>query len=216
LSNCEQPGANGGCTNCGQCGKGSLEGVEKWREDFPVEWAQDNYITRRDFARFLIFTSGATVLGNGYFVLKNAIQRAQPAAEPVRVAALDEVPVGGVKLFRFPSEHDPAILVHLEQDRYVAFRQRCTHLSGPVIFLPKTGELYCPCHHGVFDAATGRVLAGPPPRPLPQIALAVRDGAIWADGLAESNPADNSTGRSTATGETAPAGPKVHEKERQG
>jgi Rieske Fe-S protein len=41
----------------------------------------------------------------------------------------------------------------------------------------------CPCHNGGFDAATGQVLYGPPPRALPRIALRIEDGRIYAEGL---------------------------------
>ena len=47
------------------------------------------------------------------------------------------------------------------------------------------GELHCPCHVGYFDLATGRPIAGPPRRPLPRIALEVRDGIIYATGVEE-------------------------------
>ena len=45
------------------------------------------------------------------------------------------------------------------------------------------GVIRCPCHDGMFDMATGRPLAGPPRRPLPQIVLDVRDGQIFATGV---------------------------------
>lgn len=49
------------------------------------------------------------------------------------------------------------------------------------------GELYCPCHEGVFDARTGEVTAGPPPRGLPKVVLAEQtDGSIWAVGTTHS------------------------------
>ena len=42
------------------------------------------------------------------------------------------------------------------------------------------GKMHCPCHEGLFDAATGNVLAGPPIRPLPLIQLARQNGIIYA------------------------------------
>lgn len=39
---------------------------------------------------------------------------------------------------------------------------------------------HCLCHEGLFDAATGNVLAGPPLRPLPLIQLARENGVIYA------------------------------------
>ena len=45
----------------------------------------------------------------------------------------------------------------------------------------------CPCHEGNFDALTGAVLDGPPPRPLGRIDVEIRDDEqIWALGATES------------------------------
>lgn len=157
----------------------------KWREDFPIDWAADNYLTRREFTKFLVMSSGAVCLGNGYFVLQR-LRETPPADLPrIVVAGAEEVPVGGVKLFRYPTENDPAILVRLTEDRYAAYLQRCTHLSCPVLFNAQAQRLECPCHNGAFDAATGEVLEGPPPRPLPRIAVRVEDGEVIAEGWEE-------------------------------
>jgi Rieske Fe-S protein len=42
--------------------------------------------------------------------------------------------------------------------------------------------LECPCHEGAFDAATGDVLYGPPPRALDLIEVEAREGQVWATG----------------------------------
>lgn len=155
---------------------------EKWREDFPIEWGADNYVTRREFTKFLVLVSGATCAGNAYFVAQK-FQAQQQTYPKMEVARSDELKNGQVKLFRYPTEDDPALLIRLTEGEYVAFKQRCTHLSCPVHYAAEENHLICPCHHGVFDAATGRVLAGPPPRPLPRITLRIEDGKIFAEGV---------------------------------
>ncbi len=41
----------------------------------------------------------------------------------------------------------------------------------------------CPCHGGTFDLAQGaRVIAGPPPRPVPQLPLKVENEVLVAAG----------------------------------
>jgi Rieske Fe-S protein len=68
-----------------------------------------------------------------------------------------------------------------------AFGQKCTHLSCVVYYEASEQRFECPCHEGVFDARTGDVLEGPPPRPLGRIDVEVRDdGAVWALAAAES------------------------------
>jgi Rieske Fe-S protein len=41
-------------------------------------------------------------------------------------------------------------------------------------------RLECPCHEGYFDVNSGRVLQGPPPRPLPRIVLERRGDTLVA------------------------------------
>lgn len=160
----------------------SSETPPKWREDFPIEWGADNYVTRREFTKFLVLISGATFLGNGYFVLQSLRERQEKFAPKV-IAQKDELAAGQVKLFRYPDEESPALLIRLADGEYVAYLQRCTHLSCPVHFAAQTNRLECPCHNGAFDAATGIVLEGPPPRPLPRIRLKFEGEQILAEGV---------------------------------
>lgn len=49
-----------------------------------------------------------------------------------------------------------------------ALSATCTHLGCQVAWDPKDAHFRCPCHGGVFDTR-GRVVSGPPPRPLDTI-----------------------------------------------
>jgi len=55
----------------------------------------------------------------------------------------------------------------LEEDEngYVAVSTRCAHLGCPVRFVKSAGNFLCPCHGGVYDFE-GKVIGGPPVRPL--------------------------------------------------
>jgi menaquinol-cytochrome c reductase iron-sulfur subunit len=53
----------------------------------------------------------------------------------------------------------------------------CTHLGCPVRWSDKTRDYLCPCHGGVFDVE-GKVVAGPPPRPLARYDYRVVKGTI--------------------------------------
>jgi nitrite reductase/ring-hydroxylating ferredoxin subunit len=157
----------------------------RWRRDFPIDIPQDEYISRRDFTRFLVLVSLAFATGQVWIVLQNML-RGRRGAPPMReIVPVDEVPIGGSHLFRYPTAKNPAILVRLSEDRFVAYDQQCTHLLCPVIPEPEHDRLHCPCHEGVFDLATGRPIAGPPERPLPRITLEIRDGVIYATGVEE-------------------------------
>ena len=56
---------------------------------------------------------------------------------PTLIASVQDVPVGGVKLFSYPTAHDPCLLIRLSQDQFVAYSQKCTHLSCPVTYKAK-------------------------------------------------------------------------------
>jgi Rieske Fe-S protein len=88
-------------------------------------------------------------------------------------------------VFAYPDEHDTCLLVRAGEDEFLAYSNKCSHLSCAVTPDVSSGRLLCPCHHGSFDLATGRPLAGPPRRPLARIVLEVRDGTIYATGVEE-------------------------------
>jgi nitrite reductase/ring-hydroxylating ferredoxin subunit len=160
-----------------------LDQQPAWRQDFPIDWPQDQYVERRDFVKFLVLTSFALTLGQFWIAAQQWWRKRQPPSPGTRVAATDQLPVGGTLVFAYPSEHDPCILVRLGEAEFVAFSQKCTHLSCAVIPRPAHGDIYCPCHQGFFDLRSGVPTAGPPPRPLPRIRLEVRGGEIYATGV---------------------------------
>ena len=52
----------------------------------------------------------------------------------------------------------------------VAVSRTCTHEGCTVQYLAAQAGIWCACHNGRFDVE-GRVLSGPPPRPLPSYAI---------------------------------------------
>jgi len=156
----------------------------RWRQDFPIDWPRDHFVSRREFTRFLVLTSLAFTAGQFWIGLE-AMRAQKQRFQPKALARVDELPVGRSLLFNYPGDHDPNLLVHLSQDQFVAYGQRCTHLQCAVTPRPELGQFHCPCHEGWFDMASGRPLAGPPRRPLPKVVLEIRDGTIYAVGVEE-------------------------------
>lgn len=156
----------------------------KWRRDFPVDTAQDNFVARRDFTKFMVLISASFVVGQGWIALKTLRGKGESPG-PKAIAALDEIAVGQAALFFYPGEHDSCLLVRAGEQEFLAYSNKCSHLSCPVMPDVPSGCLRCPCHHGSFDLATGRPLAGPPRRPLARIILEVRDGKVYATGVEE-------------------------------
>jgi len=64
-------------------------------------------------------------------------------------------------------EGKPVLVIAAGEKRFRAFSAICTHLGCIVKWDPSTQKILCPCHAGVFGP-DGRVLSGPPPRPLPE------------------------------------------------
>jgi menaquinol-cytochrome c reductase iron-sulfur subunit len=60
---------------------------------------------------------------------------------------------------------------------FIAFAVNCTHLGCPVRWLTDAELFMCPCHGGVYYK-DGTVAAGPPPRPLTQYPVRVREGQV--------------------------------------
>lgn len=153
-----------------------------WRRDFPIDVPRDQYVERRELMKFLVLTSLAFTVGQFWIAARAWLARRTPAPERP-IAAVGELPVGGTLVFHYPSDTDPCVLVRLAENRFVAYDQRCTHLSCAVIPRPDLGQLECPCHQGVFDLQSGRPLAGPPRRPLPAVELRLRGGVVYATGV---------------------------------
>ena len=60
----------------------------------------------------------------------------------------------------------------------VVYNARCTHLGCLVSLRTASSTFYCPCHGGVFAAEDGRVLDGPPPRPLDRLEYRIDSGQL--------------------------------------
>jgi nitrite reductase/ring-hydroxylating ferredoxin subunit len=155
----------------------------QWRKDFPIDWPQDHYVARRDFAKFMVLTSVAFAVGQVWIGVQNAWRRHRGALPMRKIASLSSLPVGGTLVFQYPGPHDDCILIRTSPDVLLAYSQKCTHLSCAVIPRVEQGVIRCPCHEGLFDLNTGRNIAGPPRRPLPRVELSIRGDDVYATGV---------------------------------
>ncbi len=161
----------------------------RWRQDFPIGWDSDHYVTRRELAKFLALGSALLAVATGLVAL--VARRPKRQSFPERtVGRLSAIAVGESQQFRYPTDADPCILVRTDAG-LCAYSQVCTHLSCAVVHRAANGgaapgaqgDLFCPCHHGVFAVADGHPTAGPPTRPLPRIRLVERGDEIVAVGV---------------------------------
>ena len=160
-----------------------------FQSEFPYERDEEAHVTRREFCNFLGLTSAALFVGAAGFAAKAALDARRSESLPLSVINGGEALAPNSSLnFSYPTERDSAILIRTAEGAYYAYGQKCTHLSCPVYYSRDHQRLECPCHEGAFDAATGDVLYGPPPRALDAIGIELHDGQVWATGRKPSTP----------------------------
>ncbi len=67
----------------------------------------------------------------------------------------------------------PCLVIRTADGEVRAFNAVCTHTDCTVEYRPDKGDIFCNCHNGVYDAS-GRNVAGPPPRPLEAYKVTLR------------------------------------------
>src|SRR6185436_21160834 len=103
----------------------------------PIDYPQDHYVERRDFMKFMVLISAAFTAGQFWIAAENWLRRRRRQPKLARVAAVDDVPVGGAVGFSYPGEHDDCLLLRPEPGVLVAYSQKCTHLSCAVLPQPE-------------------------------------------------------------------------------
>ena len=161
----------------------------KWAEDFSIENVRDTFVSRRDFIRFLSLVSLGFFTGTLGVLLKSILKKSAVSTPLSKMKILnpEDIAVGESYVFNIPGKHEPAILVKLSEDKFVAYSQKCTHLQCPILWKKAQNKLVCPCHQGAFSVETGEVLYGPPERPLPQIELELKPRGVYFVGMKRGN-----------------------------
>jgi Rieske Fe-S protein len=133
--------------------------------------------------RFLNVLLGASALGWLGSLIYPAIRFLMPLPP---AGAGGPTPLSADELQRLDREKfvivrsGPARVIVFEAPgaRVRALDAKCTHEGCTVKYIPEEAFISCACHNGRFDL-DGRVLAGPPPRPLPQYDVARgNDGGV--------------------------------------
>lgn len=139
-------------------------------------------VSRRTFVKVTV--GGACLAYAGaigypvYRYLNSPVERAQAtsAVETVTLEKADALPAGSAMMFKFGT--NPAMLIHHADDTWVAFDAVCTHLGCTVEFQPDKNRIHCACHDGNYDAVSGDVTSGPPPKGLMKYAVKVQAGSV--------------------------------------
>lgn len=155
--------------------------------------ASDSRIDRRNLLGFLTGGLAAAVAGTlsavfGRYLAGSASAQGLEGTAPVSLGKLSDWPAG-----RDPV---PQTVSFLERDGYsretrragvflvrdgsgvAVFSATCTHLGCAVAWDAASRTFRCPCHGGVYGI-DGRVVSGPPPRPLRRLPIEIRDGEVF-------------------------------------
>lgn len=150
-------------------------------------------VGRRGFLRQMgiaALTGGAVVALGG--VSTAAIVGPSLAPAPRRwvpVGSLENLPAGKVTTLvaSYDEKNGPytrrasvPVLVSRGGDELVCFKAACPHLGCTVRWDQVSERFRCACHGGVFDR-DGKVLAGPPPRPLDRLAFRIDSGQLLVE-----------------------------------
>lgn len=139
---------------------------------------QSANITRRNFLWSLIVGIGAVIsavvgIPLTGFLISPAIRKEQEEWSPI--ADLTEIPISEPTRVTYTSVKKDAWLQATSKKIVYVVRKSnsdiyvlstvCTHMGCLVHWDDSKKEFLCPCHGGVYDIE-GKVIAGPPPRPL--------------------------------------------------
>src|SRR5512146_3483267 len=110
------------CETSSGCAK-----APKWRQDFPIEWEGDHYVSRREMVKFLTLGSLLLTIANWVTAFGKKLVRRE-SNEVKLLGSAEELVQDGHMLFRYPTEESPCIAIRTPQGQLVAYSQVCTHL----------------------------------------------------------------------------------------
>ena len=135
-------------------------------------------LRRALLSRLALWTSlvGSYGTALGFVVRFLTPRRPEVRRRSIYVAQLGDLPDGAARVVS-DLRGVPVQLVR-EGDRIHALSTVCTHLGCRVHWEADRQRFFCPCHNGIFDRQ-GRVVSGPPPRPLDRYEVEVLAGAVY-------------------------------------
>ena len=135
-------------------------------------------ITRRKFINYILGGGIAALMASSAYSLFRYImppEGTETAVSSVVAAKKGELALNSGKIFKFGDK--PGILINTAGGELLAFNAVCTHLNCTVQYDPQARYIWCACHNGHFDL-NGKVISGPPPRPLERYKVNTRGDDI--------------------------------------
>jgi Rieske Fe-S protein len=133
---------------------------------------------RRSFVSWLLGGGVVASLASFFYPairFLNPPQLAEAAVDEVAAGKVDDLRPNSGRIVKFGNK--PALLVRSTETEWKAFSAVCTHLNCTVQYQETSQQIWCACHNGMYDL-TGRVVSGPPPKPLEEYAVRVRGDSV--------------------------------------
>jgi Rieske Fe-S protein len=153
--------------------------------------AGSGHISRRDFVKLTTaavgtFISAVIGLPAIAYLIEPSL-KASGAAAWIPLGKMDAYEIGKPSLATFTRskvngwektvDSYGVFVLRKSETEVLAFSNKCTHLSCRVNWNQDQQQYLCPCHDAHFDI-NGKILAGPPPRPLDTFETKVEDGTL--------------------------------------
>lgn len=145
--------------------------------------------TRRNAMAIGAASAGAVALAGCGSAAEPAKPEPKPEPKPEKLVNLDDVPVGKPVFVDRPGgqmlpgrEKEQLIVVRPDEATVNAYSSICTHaeclVKPPKEKAKRDKIVFCFCHNAEFDAMTGEVKKGPPPKPLNKVDVHIADGFV--------------------------------------
>lgn len=156
---------------------------------------QEQSVNRKGFLGIATFAIGGAIgLAIGVpavaYILGPALKKTSEE-NWIALGAVSKVEIGVPTLFKatveqtagwITNQQELTFYVLTENGRdFVAMSNICTHLGCRVRWVEDETQFFCPCHNAVFDK-TGKVVSGPPPRPLDTFEVKVENNQLFVRG----------------------------------
>ncbi|TAK11253.1 MAG: ubiquinol-cytochrome c reductase iron-sulfur subunit [Anaerolineae bacterium] len=153
---------------------------------------EDKTLSRRNFLSVATIGIGGLItallgIPAVAYVVGPALKK-QTEQDWIPVGRASKVEIGVPALFKVKiqrkagwilNEQELSFYILTENGRdFIAMSNVCTHLGCRVRWVENDETFFCPCHNGVF-AKDGKVVAGPPPKPLDQVQVKVEDDQLF-------------------------------------
>ncbi len=144
-----------------------------------TEAVLERQTSKRDFLKITLaagFTAWIAAILYPIISYLKPPKQAEVEVSSVKIGKLADIEMDSGTLVRFGNK--PVLLIRQPDGELRAFDGTCTHLDCTVQYRKDMGAIWCACHNGKYDL-TGRNVAGPPPKPLEEYRVVVKQDEVY-------------------------------------